>query len=120
MKRMIKSSNEAANLENDRKYGIGLFVDNKLLGYVFKWNEVGPTVRVKDDLSVAKQYSNLSSAKRALAQYNYYNKIYLYDNTSEFPVVQYVKDTVLQNYKRHNVSGNYEDISKCRLEVIEL
>lgn len=120
MKRMIKSSNEITNFDNDIKYSIGLFVDNKLLGYVFKWTEAGPTVKVMNDLSVAKQYSNLSSAKRALAQINYYNKIYLYDDTSEFPVVQYVKESILQNYKRHNVSGNFEDISKCKLEVVEL
>lgn len=120
MKRMIKSSNEITNLDNDRKYSIGLFVDNNLLGYVFKWTEAGPTVKVMNDLSVAKQYSNLSSAKRALAQINYCNKIYLYDDTSEFPVVQYVKESILQNYKRHNISGNFEDISKCKLEVVEL
>lgn len=120
MKRLIKASydNDDTSNDNEIKYGIGLFVDNELVGYFFRFTQSrgSYTARFQVDVNWAKTYNTRANANRALSYYNEYNEIYLYKDGELLKEYMHWRPGFLET----NTNPAYDDINRCELKVIEL
>lgn len=119
MKRLIHASDDATL----QKFHIVAYdANNKIIGYLFGYNESRGTAvcRLSDDPHDAKQYSNITSAKRAKAYYNNFSELYVYTADSEGPAVKYLPLTQ-ESADKLNERGGYPSyirpVEGCRLEV---
>lgn len=119
MKRLIHASDDAT-LQNF--HIVAYDANNKLIGYLFRYNEsrgVG-VCRLSDDPQDAKQYSNMTSAKRAKSYYSNFSELYLYTDNSGWPAVKYLPLSSESADKLNKMDGSNSEIKPvkgCRLEV---
>lgn len=120
MKRYIRCNSS----EIGTQYAIGVFdASGKFIGYLFRYSEARgvSVIRCIDDANRAKTYASSTSAKRAIAYYKYFSKIFVYDKDHDLPIAQYMRfrdDTDPSEFNTDDCA--YYSSKGCKLDVVEL